>query len=164
MALALVTTVGGASTNSYATVAEADSYLEAHSDFSDWTVLAEAVKIKHLVQAARMIDQELFHGAKVSSTQSMRFPRTTQMNVDSYTVLTAIPPAVKNAQCEQAIYLMKHGHSRRMELRADGVKQISLGGRAGASESFVQGDLPLTLCPGALSQLSYYLSRTCGVI
>jgi len=164
MVIALDTTVGGASANSYISLADADTYLEPHPDFSTWDALSDAVKNAHLVQATRILDTEYFEGWKYDESQALQFPRSSQSVVDSYTAVTAIPPNIKNAQCEQAIFLAVHGMSRRDEFRADGVKNLGIGGAGSVNEKLVGSGTPISLCATALAALRFYLLRSARTV
>lgn len=105
-------TVGGASANSYVTVAEATSYFDARLNADAWT--ADATKqIPALIMATLRIDQELYQGSPTSTTQRRKFPRMnmvdpeTDLAIDSAT----IPNDLKDAVCELALHLLRAGTS-----------------------------------------------------
>ena len=103
----LTTTVGGDSSDSYATVAEADAYAEAHG-FADWADLDdEESKEPALRKAAQWMDGKYrgqIKGRKTESTQALAFPREGCTDEDGNDIDSdVIPTAWKNAQMEAAI-------------------------------------------------------------
>ena len=62
--------------NSYASVAEGDTYHEAHLYATAWTAATPETKEKALLMATRLIDgQYQFHGFRATSTQALQWPR-----------------------------------------------------------------------------------------
>lgn len=112
MALTLVTTLGGTTSNSYVTEAEADAYFEAYTHFSaTWLALTQQVKYARLISAARSLDRFRFVGWKADPEQAMAFPRVRQsysselvaLGIDS--VGQEIPEEIKRAQMQMVMYL-----------------------------------------------------------
>ena len=135
MAVSIDATAGGASANSYITLAEADTFVEAmisSSDVSKWTTGNDDSRNRALAAAAQRLDRERFLGARATDTQALQWPRTgvrkpdTYVNTyatgfpfrisDDYFTDTEIPDQVKRAQIEMAVYLKNN------------VDGISLGG------------------------------------
>ena len=135
MAVSIDATAGGASANSYITLAEADTFVEAmisSSDVSKWTTGNDDSRNRALTAAAQRLDRERFLGARATDTQALQWPRTgvrkpdTYVNTyatgfpfrisDDYFTDTEIPDQVKRAQIEMAVYLKNN------------VDGISLGG------------------------------------
>lgn len=76
--MALDTTVGSTSGDSYVTVAEADEYLEAvYGDnlSTDWSDLDETPKEQRLKIAALLMNMFPWRGVKASRNQRLEFPR-----------------------------------------------------------------------------------------
>jgi len=106
MAVTLVATIGGSTSNSYVTLAEADTYMEGVPWFNaTWDALTDAVKNSRILQAARAIDRFNFQGAKYLDDQAMEFPRTI---TDQSTDAGGMPQKVKDAQCELIIWQYQH--------------------------------------------------------
>lgn len=61
--------------NSYATVAEADSYFADRLDVDAWTSASETQKAQALVTATTVLDSMSWTGTAVSDTQPLAFPR-----------------------------------------------------------------------------------------
>lgn len=80
--MGVVATVAGFSTNSYVTLAEANTYFGNRYDTSNWDGLSTDNKEALLVQAARDIDLGNFTGNKYYDSQSMQFPRDDHETVD----------------------------------------------------------------------------------
>ena len=135
MAVSIDATAGGASANSYITLAEADAFVEAMvlgTDANKWGSGNTDSRNRALTAAAQRLDRERFLGARATDTQALQWPRTgvrkpdTYVNnyssgfpfriSDDYFTDTEVPDQVKRAQIELAVYL----HSNK-----DG---ISLGG------------------------------------
>lgn len=124
MAVTIDATAGGANANSYMTLSEADTFVEAmisSSDVSKWTTGNDDSRNRALTAAAQRLDRERFLGARATDTQALQWPRTgvrkpdTYVNTyatgfpfrisDDYFTDTEIPDQVKRAQIEMAVYL-----------------------------------------------------------
>lgn len=93
----LIATVGGASSNTYATELEADTWLEFRLGASAWANFSEELKAQALVTATRDLDTLTFIGTKASSTQALEWPRSST----SYSADT-LPAALVRATIELA--------------------------------------------------------------
>lgn len=102
--MALDATAGGASANSYATVSEGDSYHNAHLYATDWTGASSPDKEKALQMATRLLDERVsWDGAKETSTQALRWPRSGVTDLDGYSIAAGVvPQEIKNATIEFA--------------------------------------------------------------
>lgn len=80
--MALDSTIKGTTTNSYASVAEADTYFELNIFNSLWTQLSNTEKEQFLVFASSRIDSELFLGTPTERTQSLQMPRKGILDID----------------------------------------------------------------------------------
>jgi hypothetical protein len=118
MPVAVDATVGGASANSYVTLAEASTYFEGRLNVTGWTGAAsDDIRNRALVQAAKRIDQEEFRGAPingmtgtVSPGQAMKWPRAGAVDPEGWGYLqTIIPTCIKEAQMEVALDLLNKG-------------------------------------------------------
>lgn len=99
-------------TNSYVTVAEADTYFETRIDSANWENSTEELKEQALVTATQLVDDNAWIGIAVSSSQALAWPRKEvtyydsrlgqYIQVDSVTV----PDRVKTAVFEQALHLI----------------------------------------------------------
>ena len=124
MAITIDATVGGASANSYITLADANTIVEGlilDDDFSAWDGSSNDNKNRALFTAAVRVDRERFLGARVTNTQALQWPRTGVRKPDTYINTyatgfpfristdyftdTEIPDQVKKAQVILAVYL-----------------------------------------------------------
>ena len=79
MAVTIDATAGGANANSYITLTEADTFVEAmisSSDVSKWTTGNDDTRNRALAAAAERLDRERFLGARAADTQARQWPRT----------------------------------------------------------------------------------------
>jgi hypothetical protein len=74
MAIVIDATKGGAAANSYATIEEADAYLEAQYGAEEWADLTPDNKAKLLVTATRMIDGLSTLYGSLDPAQALNFP------------------------------------------------------------------------------------------
>lgn len=108
MALTLDATVGGASSNSYVTLAEATTYFEARLNVTDWTGAAsDDIRNRALAMATQRIDFEEYMGNRAAETQALKFPRSDLPLIDGVGwESTEIPIDIKTATYELAIYML----------------------------------------------------------
>ena len=103
----LVETVGGASANSYVTVAEADTYFDERHEATAWTDTSDPdVKVRALITATRRIDLEHFEGRKTAETQALEWPRCGATDDNFEVSSDIIPVRVKHATFEMALALL----------------------------------------------------------
>ncbi|MEO1108267.1 MAG: DnaT-like ssDNA-binding protein [Pseudomonadota bacterium] len=105
--MTLDSTVGGASADSYATLAE----YQAYSTSMGWTLTALHVDQEAHLRRAAMVNDAGFNwlGYRVTSDQARQWPRSVSVNVDGFAVPSdSIPAAIKTAQMEMA-YLIQQG-------------------------------------------------------
>lgn len=141
MAVTLVTTVGGADSNAYPTIAVADAYLEAClSFFETWDAMDDEEKSARIVSASRAIDRFNYRSPKLDSDQAMRFPVEDQDDTD------IIPPEVIAATCEMIMhqYRVQSGAtgqaSRDIDsVDVDGVVAVEFGRELSQTEEFTTG-------------------------
>lgn len=101
--MALDTTIGGASADSYSTVVEADTYHSLMGNAA-WALLADAVKESSLRVAAQYIDTTYqFIGDKYTATQALEWPRGNVVVDDFAIAVDVIPVQIKSAQIEAAL-------------------------------------------------------------
>lgn len=113
--MALDATLGGASANSYVTVAEADAYFATSFGRTPWGSASAANKEIVLIESTRLLDLLVsWKGYVKSDTQALRWPRTYVPNIDgryleSYISDSIVPKDVKNAVFELAYSLLSNG-------------------------------------------------------
>ena len=102
MAAVIDATLGGASANSYVTLADADAYFETVPDFTDWASKSTDQKNRALISATRWIDVLSFYGKRCSETQALKWPRE-DYKVDGIELAcTLIPFGIEVATYELA--------------------------------------------------------------
>jgi hypothetical protein len=124
MAITIDATVGGASANSYLTLADAQDLIDGMVENDDVTAWASATadqKNRALYSATQRLDRERFLGARATDTQALQWPRTGVRKPDTYINTyavgfpfrittdyftdTEIPDQIKQAQVVLAVYL-----------------------------------------------------------
>lgn len=113
MPVTIDATAGSASANSFITLAEAASYLEARLNTTTWDAATTDTQSRALVEATREISNKEFIGQRATSTQSLAWPRWNATNPDSptgyYYDSAIVPDRVKNATCELAFQFVNAG-------------------------------------------------------
>lgn len=109
--MALDTTVGGSNSDSYITVAEADTFASNEYDDGGWASLDTATKEKLLKRAAQDLELLSYKGSKyytgiegASDYQKLSFPRSYNIDANGNVI---IPSEVKLAQWRQARHILK---------------------------------------------------------
>jgi hypothetical protein len=90
-------TLSGASSNSYVTLAAANSYFETVPDSTTWTNKTDDQKNRALISATRWIDSLNFYGDRCDEDQALKWPRN-NYDVDG----SLIPNDIKYATYELA--------------------------------------------------------------
>jgi hypothetical protein len=144
MAVAINATEGGADSNSYVTLAEANAELEYVFD-SEWSSATDDEKTIALVLAARKIDSFGYYGTIAYETQKMQFPRYFRETSRTATLLSGAtsyiqrndvpitPENVKTAQIHEAHEIIKmkkllaNNRTTREDLIRQGVKWVQMG-------------------------------------
>lgn len=159
--------------DSYIDLAGAQVYFAGRLYTEAWDSATDTTKEKALRQATREIDRQPFIGRKADASQALEFPRCyiTDPRAPGYNtehtfqILTGeyceadVPQAVKDAVCEQALYLLTRGDDHRGRLQAQGVRQASIGG---VSETYDRSGLP-RLCPEARALLLPHLAGAVAI-
>lgn len=106
--MAIDATAGGASADSYATVAEGTSYHAAHLYGSDWDNATPDNQERALKMATRLLDERVsWKGSKETEAQALRWPRSNVTDLDGYSIAaTTVPQEIKNATIEFARHLI----------------------------------------------------------
>jgi len=118
--MALTVNVAGASSDSYATVAEADTFL-AWRGSDAWTDASTASKEGVLKAAARYMDELHYEYPKSDTDQALRLPVSTMREDGAYYV----PDRVKEAQ---AIFALRLLEDPDLMAGGSGVSQVSVPG------------------------------------
>ena len=102
VAATISATLKGASSNSYVTLADANSYFETVPDSSTWTNKTDDQKNRSLISACRWIDSLNFLGDRCDEGQALKWPRNNYTVDDVELVCTSVPSSIKYAQYELA--------------------------------------------------------------
>lgn len=117
---------GHASANSYAEVADADTYFDERLQASNWTGEADAdVKERALIQATRQLDQYDFVGTKTSTGQALKWPRQDAFDEDGEEYATdSVPTIIQHATFELALKLLNDNAASTDTLAPTGLEQF----------------------------------------
>lgn len=129
--IALDASIGGAASNSYVTLVEANAYFEASYGKTSWTdsVPVDDVKNQLLISATQILDTYFkWTGVPTSETQALAWPQ--RGAYDRNGLLYAddiIPQTLKIAVYELAYHLLANGGLNFSESKIDEVKVGSIG-------------------------------------
>ncbi len=126
MALTLDATIEGANSNSYLTVAKADSYHEGRLFATGWSGASTGDKEAALVWATRLLDTHFdWTAGKNTLTQALRWPRYGALDRDGLLIDVAIlPVSLVEATAELARLLI--GTDRTIEKGTEGLKGLKV--------------------------------------
>ena len=127
MAFTLDATVGGASSNSYLTVEEADDYFDGRYGSDLYTSLQTASKQQLLASATKRIDAEKYAGIKnEQNLQRLQWPRNLVYDRDGYPYENqAMPFNLKNAVCELLYFYLQADDRNLDELETFDARNLS---------------------------------------
>ena len=126
MAITLIATEGAANANSYLTLAEADSYLEAHLKSSFWSALDDEAKKAALISATRELDLIIYAGRKSTQAQALQWPRLSIYDRDGYAV-TGVPKLLKDAVCEQVMHELTEDENIASDFDLENLESVEVG-------------------------------------
>jgi hypothetical protein len=98
-------TVGGASANSFATVAEMDAWNGLNPLASGWAALSETEKEQYGIRATMGLEimPEAWTGGASTETQALGWPRTGMYSRNGFAIaIDVVPIDLKNAESEYA--------------------------------------------------------------
>ncbi len=102
MAATIIATLKGETSNSYVTLAEANTYFETAPEESTWDDKTDDQKNRALISACRWIDSLNYLGDRCDNDQALKWPRNNHHVDNVELVCTAIPNGIKYAQYELA--------------------------------------------------------------
>lgn len=127
MATAIITTLSGSTSNSYASVGDGDSYASERLRSEAWSDAATTDKTSALIQACERLQAELYVGVRVSFSQRLQFPRYGLFTNDGIWIdSNTIPDVVKRAQIELA-NVMLSGDDFNADTGLEGFKDVGVG-------------------------------------
>jgi hypothetical protein len=107
MAVTIVATAKGATSNSYALLAEATTYFEGRTGTTLWNTATADTRNRALVEATNRIEQQDFYGSPTDSAQRLKWPRVGTYDADGrYWDQDVVPRVVQYAQFEVALALV----------------------------------------------------------
>jgi len=130
MALVIVTTAGSASANSYASVAEAETYHLTKLYNTLWDDAEVETKTAALVWATRVLDEQVeWAGNIMTNTQALRWPRGMVLDRDQrrYLDQLTIPSFLKNATAEFARHLLTKDRFQVIDDSSGGITSVQAG-------------------------------------
>lgn len=180
--MALDVTVGGSASNSYVTVGEADKYFNTHyitAKKTAWSALTQPQKESALKRACqqletlKVLDDELSTGRlpialvidygydlslhRAEINQKLQFPRN--LDVDP-TGTPFVPQELKDAQCEQAVYLLAFDDTALITTAQGVVEEAVTAGPIKSYTKYSEGSTPTYLAPIVLELMRPYLRYT----
>lgn len=109
--MAIDTTIGGSTADSYLSVAAADAYAAADlgRNAAAWASASTDEKERALKRATRDLDRIAgWTGVGFYETQALVYPRS--IDIDPDTGLPWLPRALRNATAEQAMYVLRNAN------------------------------------------------------
>lgn len=126
--MALDATVGGADANSFATVAEWDTYFGSHPFGEDPLALSTPLKEAYLIHGTRVLSTLCYTGIATSAEQALPWPRLGMVAVTGYPLSSAIiPRQLKEMLFELANRVRIDGATASSSVTDEGLKRIKAG-------------------------------------
>ncbi len=127
--MAIIVTPGGTDSNSYATLAEANTFHTERLHNAAWTSASDATKEAAMIWATLLIDSNiLWHGIRATEEQALDWPRYGMYDKDGYSVDSDIvPKQVKDAESELAFLLIVEDRTLSNDPKNAGVKKADVG-------------------------------------
>ncbi len=108
MAITIEESPGLATSNSYVSLADAETYIETRLHIADWTAATDENKKAGLVWATRLLDAQIeWLGYRIDDTQVLEWPRSGVTDRGGYFLSDSlIPTFLENATAEYALILL----------------------------------------------------------
>lgn len=155
MAVVIVATPGADDANSYAELADGDTYHEAHLYGTAWEDASSDEKNRALVSATRMLDTWFdWIGVIATESQALRWPRIDAYDPDGRLLSDdEIPATVVNATIELARSLLGGDREADSDTQVQGIQSVE----AGSVKVAFKGDVSAKPIPDTVeSMLSHY--------
>jgi len=105
--LTLISTIGGATSNAYASEATITALLEGRPGSSAWTTASVPTREQAIVGATMRLEQESYAGYRASELQRLKWPRSGCYTDDGYLYSSAaMPTPLVQATAELALSLV----------------------------------------------------------
>ena len=123
------TGTGSSTANSYATIADGNSYHASHLFASTWHQANDSTKEKALMWATRLIDDYFeFTGEKSHKDNALKWPRNGAYDNEGWLIdNNEIPTSLKNATAEWARAMITEDRTAFLETDDRGYKRIKAG-------------------------------------
>jgi hypothetical protein len=142
MSVTIKADIGGADSNSYISLTDAETYFSLRSPAApNWTAeTADDDKSKALITATRLLDQLIeWDGEVVEETQALLWPRSGLYNAKEYEIHEdEIPPEIGYAVCEFAETLLVT--DKTVDLTTQGIRSLGVGS---INVEFMEGQPPV---------------------
>jgi hypothetical protein len=177
--MALDVTVGGSASNSYVTVGEADKFFNTHyitAKKTAWFALGQPQKESALkracqqIETLKVLDDELSTGRlpialmldygfdltihRAEINQKLQFPRNLDLDPAG---IPYVPQELKDAQCEQAVYLLSFDDTPLVTMTQGIVEEAVTAGPIKSYVKYTEGSAPTYLAPIVLELMRPYL-------
>lgn len=118
-------------TNSYVSLAEANTYFDTRLNSDLWTAADANVKASALVTATRMLDEMPWIGTVVSDTQALAFPRVCEyfdprLGQLTYLDGTSVPDRINIATYELSYHLLLNDDIRQVSSTVESIQVGSI--------------------------------------
>lgn len=163
-------------TNSYISLADAETYFTNRLYSTVWSSASATSKDQALITASERISSLRFKGFVCEQDQALQFPRyiypnylskhtyTDKINLvnvnGSSVIYLDTPTELKKATCEEAIALLEFGNSAHLKNQQLGVKSVSFGGTSSSYEATGNG----LLSSRALQLIDKYIQKMGKVV
>jgi len=154
------TGTGSATANSYATVAQSNTYHSSHLFASTWHQASDETKQKALMWATRLIDEYFaFDGAKTDTDQALKWPRNGAADNEGWLIdNNVIPTELANATAEFARQLITEDRTAFSETDDRGYSRI----KAGSLELEVDKGDRKSVVPPSVKRMIQHFSSSAG--
>lgn len=106
--MALISTIGGTTSNSYVSQSDATTYFAGRLDMAKWTAATPSEKDASLMMATARLETETYQGSRVFVDQRLAWPRHGTYDRDEVLLSsTTIPLVIQQATFELALALLK---------------------------------------------------------
>jgi len=130
MPIVLDATVGGVASNTYCTLAEAETYYLSRIPLAAWSAATNDQKNAALAMATRLLDVKYEWASwSTDELQALQWPRSAVLDFLQLTYIldTVIPPQLKNAEAEFAGQLLAEDRSLDSDIETKGVTSLAVG-------------------------------------
>lgn len=118
----------GTSGNSYATIAEADTYLDDSTRALAWETTDDDTKARALITATRLLEKQCWQGTKTNPAQTLHWPATGAFYEDGSAVdPNTIPPEIVAGTIELAFELTQNVELEGSDSTASNIKSVKAG-------------------------------------